>query len=274
MAKLRSLIMLAAFAVVAVLVGGWFVLVSPKNAAAADLNAKAAQEAPKQQALQQQINMLKVDEKQASAYQRRLDAVALHLPVGAALPGLMRELTKAADATNVRIEEITPSIPTAANAALITVPAAKPTGNASPGTTASPPSGPTEATAASSAPAAPAAAAPGLVLSQVPITFVVSGTYSGISDFVARIQNFKRALLVQTINLAIAPPVARGGTTAKSPNGYSGLLTATIGGSAFTSGSPAEAGIEVTATPTARPAVPMPAQPMPSTSDIAKGSSS
>ncbi|MCW2560901.1 MAG: hypothetical protein JWP55_4865, partial [Mycobacterium sp.] len=238
MAKSRSVVLLTAIALLVVIAGSWFLLISPKKAEAADLTQKAAAEQSAQSSLQQQISMLKQDEKQEVALKSSLDKVATHLPLDAALPSLIREMTHAADVSNVAITEITPSVPTAANASLLPAPVVKPTPT---GTAAAP----TPTDGASTPPVA-AVTPPGLVLSQLPISFTVVGRYSDIAIFVNSIQNFRRAFLVQTVSVSIDD-------TANKNNGYGGVLIARISASAFTSGTPVQAGLEATdlATPTA-----------------------
>jgi type IV pilus assembly protein PilO len=262
MANMRKLIALTVVAALAIVAAGYFLLVSPKNAEAADLDAQAAKEASSQGALRQQIAMLSQDEKHAATYQAQLDTLKVHMPDQLDEPAFIREVVKAAGLANVVLSDITPGTPTTPTAQLL---APKPVPTATDTATDA------ASTSASASPATapvPAAVDPSLGLSVIPVGLHVSGTYSNVADFLRRLNKLNRAFLVQNVSLAIAqPPAAPAAAPGSAPAAaaapaYSGRLDATISGSIFSAGSPGVIGVvdtpTVTPTPTASAATPKP----------------
>jgi Tfp pilus assembly protein PilO len=257
MANARKLVALTAFAVIAIVAAGYFLVVSPKNAAAADLRAQADKETTSQGQLKAQIAMLTQDEKHAAQYQAQLAALKLHMPDGTDEPSFIREVYKAADASTVDLTDVTPGLPVAPSitAQVAPKPTATDTGTSSPSAT-------------SSGPPAPAAVNPLLSLSVIPVAMTVSGTYDEVKDFLDRVSRFRRAYLVSGVNLSIAPvvvaapapgaPAVVGGVI---PPSYSGRLTAVITGSVFSAGAPGVVGTVLPPTPTASPSVTKTAAP-------------
>jgi Tfp pilus assembly protein PilO len=251
MAKLRKLVALTAVAVIAIVAAGYFLVVSPKNAAAADLRAQADKETTSQGRLKAQIAMLTQDEKHAAQYQAQLAALKLHMPDGTDQPSFIREVYKAADAASVDLTDVTPGLPVAPSFAAAVAPKPAATDAAS--------GAGSSASAATSAPPAPAAVNPLLSLSVIPVAMTVSGTYDEVKDFLDRVSRFRRAYLVSGVNLSIAPAVA----TAPAPGApaagaavgpsYSGRLTAVISGSVFSAGAPGVVGTVLPPTPSPSP---------------------
>ncbi|MEA2484668.1 MAG: hypothetical protein QOC55_2615, partial [Thermoleophilaceae bacterium] len=170
MANMRKLIALTVAAALAIVAAGYFLLVSPKNAEAADLEDQAAKQASTQNALRQQVAMLSQDEKHAATYQAQLDTLKVHMPDQLDEPAFIREVVKAAGLANVILSDITPGPPTAPAAQQL---APKPVATATAAATTDASPSPSVATAAAPV---PAAVDPSLGLSVIPVSLHVSGT--------------------------------------------------------------------------------------------------
>ena len=208
-AKMKQWVALAAVAVLVILAGGWFLLVSPKRSDAASLNSQAADRQRANEMLLGDIARLKAEAKDLPKQQAKLAAVAAKIPNNGALPTLIRSLNAAAADTGVELVSMAPTPPTAVAVA----PAAVPAG----GTTA--------------AVAATGANAVG-TLEQIGVTLNVVGNYFQVAEYLDRLENLTRAFRVTT--LAVVP----GQNPVKAPEGQpstdSGkILTATITGQVF-----------------------------------------
>ncbi|MCU1676633.1 MAG: hypothetical protein JWM93_1391 [Frankiales bacterium] len=246
MANVRKLVTGTVVAALALVAAAWFLLISPKNAQAADIQAQATEEASGHTSLKQQLAMLTEDEKHAVSFAKQLTELQRHMPDDTSEPALIREIYKAADKSGVDLSDVTPGAPIAS---LTPPPAAKPT----PTSTSSTSSSASSTADAEAAPAPKPKAAVGL--SQIPITMTVTGTYTQIKDFLDRVSKFQRAFLVSGVSLTIAQPVAppadASGVAATGPS-YSGDLSVTVTGAVFSVGSPLTVG-ETESTPTAQP---------------------
>ncbi|MCW2751894.1 MAG: hypothetical protein JWR83_3004, partial [Aeromicrobium sp.] len=232
MANIRKLVALAVAAALAIVAAGYFLLVSPKNAEAADLETQAAKETSTQDGLRQQIAMLTSDERHEAAYQAQLTSLKVHMPDQTDEPSFLREVVTAADSANVRLNDITPGAPTAPSAQSV---APKPVATAAAGDAGATPA------ASSAVPAAAAPVDPSLGLSVIPVSLHISGTYSEVEDFLLRLTRLHRAFLVQNVQLSIAASVApatAAGAAAPVTQTYSGRLDAAITGSVFSAGAP------------------------------------
>jgi Tfp pilus assembly protein PilO len=203
MTKTRLWLILTAVVVVAVLVGGWFLLISPNRAEAADLRDQTA-------ATEQQISMLRGTlaelqemQKNLPAQQAALEAISKQIPSDPALPALIRALTNAGRTSGVDVTNIAPSAPTP----LSVIPAA---------------GGTTTATSTQ--------------ITVIPLTVTAKGTYTQVQQFVQRLESLQRAFLVQGFQLDPA-----GGSTAGGSSGTDDLQL-TVNGQVFTSVATATAG--------------------------------
>ena len=193
----RKWSLLAAVLVVAILVAGWFLLVSPKRSKAAELRADTATQEQANAMLQSKLVELKAQQENLPAQRARLAVIRKQIPGNPALPSLIRDLTAAGRKTGATVDTMAPAVPVAM-AAPLTAPVAPvtTTDSESTGSTSTEESGST-ADAATTPPAAPAAptAQPAL-LYQVPLTLNVTGSYFELEQFINKLEGFKRSLLV------------------------------------------------------------------------------
>lgn len=204
MDKLKQWIALTVVGVLAVLAGGWFLLVSPKHSDAAALRSQAAQQVSANSALQTQLAMLKAQAKNLPAQQAKLAAVAAKIPDNPALPTLVRALTKAADDTGVELVSLAPGQPT-------------PVGGA--------------ATARAVAPGGAVAASGGAgQLQSIGLVLNVVGGYFQVEQFLDSVENLSRAMKVT--NFIAAP----GGNPLKASPGSTATastLSTTVTGTVY-----------------------------------------
>jgi Tfp pilus assembly protein PilO len=204
MDKTKQTLAIALVAVLAVLAGGWFLLVSPQRSNVSTLNGEKATQDQANATLQTKISALKAELVELPAAKAALESVARRLPPDLAEVSLIQSLTHAAAEANVDLQVITPgSAVLATVAAPVAVTAAATTGTAAPG-------------------AAPVAAAPAPAANQlysIPLGLTVSGDYFDLEMFIHNLEGMQRAVLVSSISL--------GGTT----NG-----TAAIAGATSTTG--------------------------------------
>jgi type IV pilus assembly protein PilO len=215
---------LAALAAVAILAGGWFLLVSPKRSNAADLRSQAAAKESANAQLVTELSALKAQAKDLPAQQAKLAAVAAKIPANSAMPALIRNLDSAASDVGVELVSITPT------------PAAPLTASAPTAATAAKPAGVAKATTAAGTTTAAArstAAAAGS-LEQIGVTLNVVGSYFQVAEFLDRLENLPRAFKVGGVNLAPGNnPVKPGASQPSTDSGK--MLTATITGQVFQS---------------------------------------
>ena len=217
MNKLQQWIALTVVACLALLAAGWFLLVSPKRAEAADLRDQAASQDQANDATRTQLQVLKAQAKDLPNQQAALAKVAARIPDNPALPSLIRSLSAASQSAGVEFVSVAPGSP-------VPVVAAAPAGTAA----AAPTPAPGTATAASSAG----------TLTAIPVAINVVGGFFEVEQFVANLENLPRALRVS--NLTLAP--------GKSPTDQSktgtedgSSLTTTISGTVFMDASRAAA---------------------------------
>jgi type IV pilus assembly protein PilO len=195
MTKTRLWLVLTAVGVVAVLAGGWFLLVSPKRAEANDLRAETA-------ATEQQVSVLRsrlaeLREKQANlpAQQAALEAISKQIPSDPAQPAMIRALTNAARTSGIKLISIAPGQPG--------------------------PLAPVPATGGSAANATQ--------INSIQLTLSAKGTYTQVQQFIQRLESLQRAFLVQGFQ------VSAGGDTAAGSGSTSSDLALSVAGQVFTS---------------------------------------
>lgn len=210
MTRLRQLWLLTALASLAVLAGGYFMLVSPKANEAAQVREEADTQLAANRKLSSDIAMLKQQAKDLPKKQAELAAFARQIPSNPALPQLIRALSDSADNAGSRLVAITPSEPQFG-------------------------------TGAGTAPVA-AATATGPALAHIPLGVEVSGSYSALTQFFSEIEGMPRAFLVTGVNIKEAAD--------SSPNSKlrPGDLVATINGRLFMSTTAPAAPTAATAT--------------------------
>ena len=209
MDKLKQWVALTVVGVFAVLAAGWFLLVSPKNSEAADLETQAGAQVSANSVLVTQLAFLKSQAKDLPKQQARLAAIAAKIPDNPALPALLRALSNAAASAGVELVTIAPAAP----AAFI---------------------GPRSAPTAAAAPAPKAAASP-VVLQSIALTINVVGGYFQVEQFLDGVESLSRSLKVTgfTLTPGLSPvkpvaPAAAGGTTVESGKSLSAAITGQV----------------------------------------------
>lgn len=220
MDKLKQWIVMAVVASLVIMAGGWFLAVAPKRAEAEALRTQAAEQLATNATLETKLQVLQAQAKELPKEQAKLAAVAAKIPDNPALPGLVRELLKAAESSGVELVSIAPGTPELV-APVAVAPVAPP----------APAQGQTTPTAPDAAPDAAAAPAPSPAgqLASLPISINVVGDYFEVQGFMAALETLPRALRVD--NLAMAPgesPTAGEGDTSSIEAGNS--LTTTVSG--------------------------------------------
>ncbi|MFL6137822.1 MAG: type 4a pilus biogenesis protein PilO [Frankiaceae bacterium] len=265
MDKLRQLTALTVVAVLAIVAGGWFVLVSPQRSKVTTLHQQAANQQQQNGQLSTEIARLKAESRDLPAEQARLAAIARQLPPNPAMPALVTDLTKAAKRAEVDLQVIAPQAPAAyGSSASVQLSApvapARPSGTTgsttttgsgststtTPGSTSTTTSGSTATTtsgsAASTTPGASTltgSAVPVGGLYQIPMSVTVVGTYYQVTQFINQLENLHRAYLVTQLNVQPGDPLAGALSAASSSSQaatgptYSGKLTAKIDGFVF-----------------------------------------
>ena len=214
MDKLKQYVVFTVLGSLAVLAGGWFLLVSPKRSEAADLRTQSAGQVTANAQLETQLTVLKAQAKDLPKQQAKLAAVAAKIPDNPALPALIRSLTTAAKAAGVELVSVTPSQPTAL--------AAAPAAAVAPVAPTAPKTG--------AVAAAPVAAASAGQLQQIQLTLNVAGGYFQVEQFVAALENLPRSMRLS--NLVLNPgsnPVKPGAGSTEDGK----TLTTTITGAVF-----------------------------------------
>lgn len=95
-----------------ILVGGWFLVVSPKRSQVKDVKANAAAAQQKNAEFTTQLAVLKAQSKDLARQNAALAAASKRIPTTADLPGLLRRLQGAATQSDVTITALTPAAPT------------------------------------------------------------------------------------------------------------------------------------------------------------------
>jgi|SRR5947209_237952 len=207
MNKTRQWAMLTAVACLAVLAAGWFLVVKPQRAHATSLRSQAAGVAASNDKLRSQVGQLRQQQQDLPAQQKLLSQIATKIPDNPALPGLIRQLSAAADGAGVDLISLAPSAPTVATTA--------------PGAVTAAGAGATAATTAGASSTSPAASP----LASIPITVQVQGSYFNIEQFFSAVESLNRAMLVGGFTLT--PASGTGGSAASStaPAGATGAAS-------------------------------------------------
>jgi Tfp pilus assembly protein PilO len=219
MEKMRQWSILTAVAVLALLVGGWFLLVSPQRSHAASLRSQANDQNATNDSLQSRIQQLQQQKLGLPAQQRLLNQIAAQVPNNPELPTLIRQLSRASTVAGVDLVSMAPSTP-----ALVAPPLAA-TSTSVPATTTTT----TTSSSSAAAPAAPVAAN----LARIPLVLTVQGSYANIEKFFHSVEKLGRATLVQQFTLV--PAAGAGATGAGGKPLPADTLTATINASVFES---------------------------------------
>jgi Tfp pilus assembly protein PilO len=204
--------MLTAALIVGILAASWFLLVSPKRGEASDLRTQAAAQDASNQALQQQLSLLKAQSLDLPKQKAKLAEFRTRIPDNPALPSLIRELTAAGTKVGVVILSMSPGSPEASVSAVAPVPvAAAPAATATDSTTSD-----STAAGTTAAPAPAPVAAPS-TLYQVPLQLTVSGSYFELEQFVNKLEGLRRSFLVTGFTLAPSPGGSANATGGTNP---------------------------------------------------------
>jgi Tfp pilus assembly protein PilO len=210
--KLKQWVALTVVGCLAILAGGWFLLVSPKKSEAAELQTQASAQDATNAKLRTQLEVLKAQAKDLPKKQAELARVAAKIPADPALPGLIRALTGAADSAGVELVTVTPGPPAAFAAA-------------------SGASATAQAPDATGADAAPAAGGLAGTLAAIPLTINVVGGYFEVAQFMANLEDLPRA--VRVTNLALTPGLSPTAGDAAGDNADGSSISTTITGTVF-----------------------------------------
>ena len=221
---------LAAALAVAIAVAGWFLLVSPKRGEAAEARAATVSQDEANARLLQQLEVLKAQYADLPAQRAKLAVMQKEIPDNPSLPSLVRQLTKAGRQAGVSLDTMAPALPEPMVLATAVVPAPAPT-TSSTDTTAETGTESSTAAGTSTTPVAPAAAQP--TLYKVPLTLNVTGSYFAIEDFLDRLEELQRSLLVSGFTLSPAEGAESAGTEADPLAPAPGDLTVTLQGRVF-----------------------------------------
>ena len=203
---MRQWTLLTVVGVIAILAGGYFLLVQPKKDTAAELRTEAETARAANLALEGDIDRLNKLAKDLPKQQAKLAAFAQRIPSNPALPTLIRSLTDAADTAGVELISLAPTTPTAVAAAApapVTPPAA--------------------GTGARTARTPAVAAEPLFVIG---VNVAIRGGFVQVQQFFNNLEDLPRSF--QVGQFTVAPAAAAGAT-----NVVSNDVQATLGGRVF-----------------------------------------
>jgi Tfp pilus assembly protein PilO len=183
-------LVIGAVAAVVVLLAGWVLVVKPQKSKVSDLNDQTAQQNSANSLLLTQISSLQSEQKELPQQQLALQKFSTEVPDTPAEPTLIRQLTTAAQRSDVELVAITPGTATALAA-----------------------SGAASASTTSTLGAAPATTSP---LYELPVALSIIGSYANIESFFNSIEHLARATLITTFS--VCPEVSAGvGTPCQGP---------------------------------------------------------
>lgn len=191
-------------AMVAVIVLGWIVGVSPQLAAAASANVQRQAAQSQNAANEATLASLKKDYARIGDLKRQLAALKLSMPESTRFSAFIREISSAADATGASVTDITISDTQAYAPPAVTATAATSTPTPAPGAASTSTPAPTSGSSATAAPtAAPVA---GLPLTDpkitatnfvvIPVSLSVTGSADQVLAFTGAMQKGSRLFLV------------------------------------------------------------------------------
>jgi Tfp pilus assembly protein PilO len=230
MTAARRWIIGGAIGLVLLLVAGWFLLISPKQSEAADLRDQTVNQLAANDQTRLRIARLRAQAAELPAQRALLASIQRQLPNTPALPTLIRDLTAAARAGNVRLVSLAPATPVAMQLMEPTPQAPSgETGDTGAGAATGEPDTGTGDTATPTP--APTAAAPTDALFRIEVAMTVEGSYFDVQRFISRTEVLDRTMLVTGFTLT---PGGQGDTAAtavrRSPD-----LTAVLTGQVFVS---------------------------------------
>jgi type IV pilus assembly protein PilO len=211
MEKMRQWSILTAVGVVAVMVAGWFLLVSPQRSHAADVRTQASAQESANASLKSRVDQLEQQKKGLPAQTAKLKKFDAQVPDNPELPALIRQLSAAAKGSGVELVSLAPGQP-----ALVTATSTTTTGVTTSASTT------TSSSATGTTPAAPAASP----LAAIPLTVNVQGGYYNIESFFRAVEHLTRAMLVPGWTLCAITP-----TGSSAPTGGASCAVPSTGAS-------------------------------------------
>ena len=210
MSRTRSWTLGAVALSLVILLGGWFLLVSPKKSQASDLEAQAATVQGQNANLTTQIATLKAQNAQLPEHAAKLAKFRQQLPDNPALPGLIRSLSDIAKTSGVELVSLAPATPIAAKAPAASTPTTPPSGTQPSSATA----GGVTASTAQTQP-----------LQVINVAIVVKVSYFDAEQFFNKAEGLTRSLLVTGFTMAPyqADSSTAGTTTAGSTSSVAGV---------------------------------------------------
>jgi type IV pilus assembly protein PilO len=243
MDKMKQWALLTVVAILAVAVGGWFVLISPQRSHASEFKTQTASQESTNTELRNTIAGLQSQHKGLPQVQAQLAKLGVQLPSNPALPALIRALSSAAESAGVDLVSLAPQPPTAVQA---TTPAPTKPSSSQAAAVASATSSAPAASSSTSTTTAAAGAEQGASLESVGISVVVNGGYFQVEQFVSNLEAMTRPFLTTSIMMAPQAPQAAAATstagaatttastsTTGASAGYDGHVQATISGQVF-----------------------------------------
>lgn len=200
---------------VALAAGGWFGLIAPERAEAAESRELTVAAQGQNTQLEMQIEQLRAQYAGLPARQAELAAIRLALPEEPALTQLIRDVRARSADASTHLDSLTSGAPVAVVdplAALAPVTEGETTGEAGADTGSStepstaPSTAPSAPPADGAAPVAPVdpAIAAGPVLAAVPVTITTTGNFAQSTLFLTNVQaDMPRALLVDSLSLTV-----------------------------------------------------------------------
>jgi Tfp pilus assembly protein PilO len=206
MKSVRSTSLLALLGMVAILAGGWFLLVSPKKASVTEVKDQTSSQQTLNRATNGRIDLLTKQAKDLPKKQAELARLAQQMPSNPALPALIRSLTSAADEAGVQLVGLLPAKP------------AEQTGTVATAPVASAPKTPTVGQ--------PRAAVVNEALFAIPVEIQVRGGYFQIENFVSAMEKLQRSLLVG--QMVMDPAEGKAGNADVRPGDLSATISARV----------------------------------------------
>jgi Tfp pilus assembly protein PilO len=192
--------------IVGVLAASWFLLVSPKRSDASALSAQATKQQASNDALVQQLNVLKAQSLDLPKQKAKLAVMHKQIPDNPALPTLIRDLTAAGKKVGVQVVSMRPGPPVAAAVAVPVAAPVPPAGGTDPTKT--------DTTSTTANGAIPTAVAPSVApLYLVPLQLEITGSYFEIEQFINRLEGIQRTFLVTAFSLKPGGGAATTATT-------------------------------------------------------------
>ena len=171
-----------------IVAASWFLLISPKRAEVADLNAQAESQESANSKLQMDLEILKQQNKELPEKQAELAVLKTQIPESAELPSYIREMEELGTESGISFTSLTPAAPTPVGAV-----------------------------------ATVDGALPPETLASINVDMVLTGSYFEIVDFVNELETASRYTLLSGYTLT-----SEGGEEAASTTGGQPDLTATL----------------------------------------------